>query len=530
MATASSTRAPDDVDELVDAVIAVAGVPVDAWAVAATLESRGMRDVDAVARYGRDDVFALAREVYERALERAAVAPPPAAPPLGRRRAALRLARQMGKGAFFFVPLAVQVVALLTLGYSQWASVDFSLSQASIVGLAAGLSFVVTGGFVQGLGYLGPFFGEPGKHRLAEQVTWWTMLAGMAGALAFGGLLYGANVLTGAYPSGLAGVGLVYYALMASLWLVDAMLYMLHRYLAMLVTTLAGLGVVAAARSGADLSMYHSHWLGLGASTLLALAWGAVILRHRARSTTGDLRLARLPRRSVLARVATPFFVYGGLYFALLFCDRLAAWSAGDNPLPLWFRVSYELGLDGALVAIVGSLAFLQHTVEDFTERVPLLQERVAARARADHNRRLLRFYARQLAIVLVLALVGAVVVFALVQGLADAHALGRVRKDIEGDVTPSVFAIGAGAYALLAWGLLNTTLLMGLARPWPVVRALVLALAVDAAVGFPLSRVGPYWLAVVGLAAGCATFAAVTAVSAVRSLRRGDYHYFAAW
>jgi predicted ATPase len=36
---------------------------VEAWAVAALLESEGLRDVDARDRYGRADLFEFAREV-----------------------------------------------------------------------------------------------------------------------------------------------------------------------------------------------------------------------------------------------------------------------------------------------------------------------------------------------------------------------------------------------------------------------------------------------------------------------------------
>ena len=167
---ALATPAADDaqLDALADSVVEIAGVPVDVWAVAATLESRGVRDVDAVKRYGRRDVFDLADEVYERCLQRAPEPQPQAVQRPSRRAAAVTLAKRMARGAFFFVPLGLQIVALVLFGYSMWASVHFNGAQASVIGMAAALSFVVTGGFVQALGYLGPQFREPGKFRLAE--------------------------------------------------------------------------------------------------------------------------------------------------------------------------------------------------------------------------------------------------------------------------------------------------------------------------------------------------------------------------
>jgi hypothetical protein len=73
-------------------------------------------------------------------------------------------------------------------------------------------------------------------------------------------------------------------------------------------------------------------------------------------------------------------------------------------------------------------------------------------------------------------------------------------------------------------------TFLFSLARPWHVVAAVATAVAVNLGAGITLSRTGAYWESVIGLAAGCAVFAALTAVMVVRTLHRTDYHLFAAY
>ena len=62
-------------DELVERIAGLLPDPVDELQVAALLESQGVTDQIAVDRYGRADVFALAREVFER-LPRASVETP----------------------------------------------------------------------------------------------------------------------------------------------------------------------------------------------------------------------------------------------------------------------------------------------------------------------------------------------------------------------------------------------------------------------------------------------------------------------
>ncbi|HKZ15616.1 MAG TPA: hypothetical protein VJL81_17400 [Solirubrobacterales bacterium] len=519
-------------DELATSVLEIAGPPVDAWAVAATLESRGMRDVDAVERYGCADVFDLAQEVLLRCRERQAPAPA-AAPPDPWQPRARRFARHFARGAFFFVPLGLQMVTLVIFGYSQWAWVHFSLAQASTIALATGASFVVTGGFIQSLGYLGPLFSESGKHMLTERLTWTWFSVSLAVAFAFGGLLVAVNALTGSYPGHLVGIGAAYYALLVGLWLGNGILYMLRAYRAMFVSIAVGLAVVVGLREVAGTGIYAAQWSGLGVTVAIALAWAALVLRRRARDTAGDLRLARFPPRRKLLRAAAPYFCFGLLYFALVLGDRFVGWSAGDHPLPIWFEVRYEIGLDWALIAVVAGIAFLEHTVEAFSARLAPIQERFRGDEIAAHNRDFVRFYGRQLAWTLSLGVAGVGLAYGVALGLADLGQIGKlgsVEDFVHGPVTPEVFAWGSLGYVLVAWGLLNSTVLFSLARPWMVAAAIGTALAADLAVGIALSRSGPYWHSVIGLAVGGAVFAALTTIAAVRTLRRTDYHFFSAY
>ena len=170
-------------NELADFVLEQTKLPIDVWAVAATLESGGVRDLDARDRYGKRDVFDLAEAVYADCLARLDETEEPshaAGEALPWRRRARRFARFYLHGGFFFAPLMLQIVSLVALGYGLWASLDFSVAQASVVGTALIWSFVVTGAFLQALGYLGPYFAEPGKHPLAWRATAATVALGVA--------------------------------------------------------------------------------------------------------------------------------------------------------------------------------------------------------------------------------------------------------------------------------------------------------------------------------------------------------------
>src|SRR5258708_481796 len=61
------------IGELVDFIVAKVGRPSEAMAVAALLETYGIRDIDAQDAYGVEDVFALAENVYTACLDRPAI-------------------------------------------------------------------------------------------------------------------------------------------------------------------------------------------------------------------------------------------------------------------------------------------------------------------------------------------------------------------------------------------------------------------------------------------------------------------------
>lgn len=507
---------------LADEVRSIAGDPIDAWAVAATLESRGMRDSDAVSRYGCADVFELAEEVLARCRDQPQR--PAAEPVEDRTGESVRLRGAIARGAFFFVPLALQIASLIAFGYSQWASVHFSLTQASIVALAAGASFVATGGFAQAIGHLGPMFKEPRKDMLTERLTWIALALGALFATLLGVALAGAQALTGSYSADQIGVGSAYFALLSALWLANGTLYMLRRHLAMVVATLAGIGAVVALHGGAGFGIYLSQWISTGVSIAISLLWAGVTLSSRAARTNGDMRLARFPPRRILLSAAAPFFCYGTLYFAFIFCDRLVAWSAGSHPLPVWFNVAYELGLDAALVAAVPGLAYLEHPAEELTRWLVRTERRFEAGERTRCNLAGAAFLRRQALIAVACSVCGIALVLLVLLILSATGALGSLERYVEGGTSPRVFAFAAAGYSLLTLGVLNASVLISLSRVWAVVAAVVAALAVDAGVGLALTSSGEHWHAVVGLAAGCAVLAATTALAALRTLRHADY------
>jgi len=146
----NDVRVDEDLDRWAEIIVGRAQRPIDAWAVAALLESEGLRDVDARDRFGKSDVFELAKVVHQRAL---AISPTKrtaeVAPAAG---AARRIAANLLTGGLYALPLVGQIACIFTTRYSLWASLDYSPREATIVGVGTLASFIASGGLVTAIG------------------------------------------------------------------------------------------------------------------------------------------------------------------------------------------------------------------------------------------------------------------------------------------------------------------------------------------------------------------------------------------
>ncbi len=392
------------------------------------------------------------------------------------------------------------------------------------------MSFLLTAGFVQSAGFLGPLFEEPGKHMLTQRVMWRLMAHGATAAVAGGGVLWGVIALTDSYGATETRIGLAYYLLMAMQALTQAILYMLKRYGLMLATTAAGIAVAVVVHDRTDLAIHYVHWISLGTTVCLELTAAAVLLRRRAARTRGAMRLAQLPRGILLVRRAAPFAAQGFLYFAFVSVDRLVAWADGSYPLPFWFRVEYELGVDWALAGVLFALAFLELTVERFSELLVPASERFRISDVEEHNRYMTTFWARQVAMVGVLVAVGAWIAIGIALLLDRAGALGPAADYVHDSATHWAFAGGLVGYALLAVALCNSVFLISVGRIRTIPPALAPAVLVSLATGIAITSREPYYGAVGGMVAGALVYAVISAVLTRRTLRRADYWTYAAW
>lgn len=511
--------------------------PVDRWAVAVALESRGIRDADATRRFGRPDVFALADDVHRRCRRLLAEG---ASPPRTRAPSpapGLSLLRLYAQGVLAALPMVVPLAAVL-VGFG--VSGGFTDEHATALVLGMALSFVVAGGPMQAIGRLGAYYRGQGSVVLATRVTCGILRLALTLALGAALAWYGLNLALGLFPHEIALASALFSLALATLWLTLAILHSGQRYWLILVSVVSWVATFLLLAS-VGVPVLLAQGLGIAAAAALAFVVGVAPLRRQAAALDEGLVRTRLPRAVLLVHAAAPYLAFGALYFGFLFADRVVGWSvSAPSGYPLFFRRAYETGVSFALVSLVPTLALLHAALHGFTARCTSAQRRFRPEEVLAHNRSLERYYVGGLALVTVVATLSVVLTSLVARELVEAGALGAagagaadaalgVTQALDaGVVAPFVFWWAALGYGLLAWGLLNAGILFSLSRPAPLMWAMVVGGLGGTGVGFALSRSLGYWYSAAGLATGAFLFALVSAGAVIRVLRRLDYHLYA--
>lgn len=515
--------------EIVDAV----AIPKDHWEIAAQLEIRGIRVIDARTDYGCEDIFDLARRIdalYRSGEIRTKSPPRPIEEPSS---LFLRFLRHYADGIFLSLPMAIQIAAMLAFGYTLWGAAELDGRTATAISLGFFTSFIVAGGFCQALVRRGLFYRYQEEDHLAFTTVLQIFVLGLAGTLVVTLLGAVANLLYGVLPWDMAGIAGLYYVSLSVLWLGLAVVYLAQKRILFVVLVTGGLAVVLLLALRAGWSAVPANLAGILLLDAASLAIGFGVLAHRARAK-GRTQLVTPPRLAVLVFAVAAYFLYGSCYYAFLFADRLIAWSSGAGrggylPFVIWFDSRYETGMDAALVVVVLLMGFVEHVAQRFSEEVVPAQQRVVSTELPEFNRRSTRFYRGQVLFVSLAAVAAVFLTWALILWLRG-HVTSVYLAGLFDPVAMRVFWVAAVGYAFFSLGLMNVLVLLSLSRIGRALRVMAIGLAVNVSFGFVLSRAVDSTWAAGGLLAGSIVFAVLSVLETDAVFRRIDFFFYAAY
>ncbi len=501
--------------------------PRDPYEVAALLESMGWTDEQAASAFGSEDVFGLARDVYGICSQSVVTKPVAREARLPFHKAAWNYVSGYLRGMMFAMPMAISIFAVLTIRYSLWSYVYFSVEIATAIALGTIGSLLVTGGFCQAIARRGLMYVTLSEYNLARRFSFTIVRLGLVVVILLGLGVFVFNLVFAVFPTRIISVALFYYFFLSCLWLTITVLYMLRRELIFTAIIVLGIAMVFVMHEVFRMDIMVAQAIGLTCAALLALAVVLWLFRKYERPADPGVEVPPIPRASIVVYTVIPYFLYGFLYFALLCTDRIVAWSANSVFMPylIWFRGQYELGLDWALLALILPMGMVEVLITNFWLNVPVKQKSFPASETDRFNRAQVDAYYRQTTVYGVVAVLSGVLVYLATRFLERSGVFDLYL--FSDKVTYFVFTWGVVGYVFLTAGLLNAMYLFSLSRPDPVVRATAYAVGANFLLGFVASRVIDYHWAVLGLVAGAIVFFALTTVYAVRSLASLDYHLY---
>ncbi|SMO34543.1 hypothetical protein [Gracilimonas mengyeensis] len=527
-----------EVAELTDRVHELIDNPISTWAVAATIESLGIRNIDAQTDYGYTSVFDLGDEVYRRIKEREKAKfkedEEGEGFKVGSFSNSLKLFfKHYTAGMIFSMPMLSQIVAIIIFEYALWAWFNFNEAQATVVAMGTILSFILTGGFIQTLGRLVSRYKGEENFYLASKATWAVMKVAIPFILTAALFLLVLNVIFPFYPQQLAWLAVLYMVLISLLLLAAAVLYATEQRFMILLGILLGTVLVIFGMVFADIGIYFSQWLGIISATVFMAGYAYIYYRFKIRTLRQELFKQSLPEAEVIYYNTYRYFIYGFCYFTFLFMDRMMAWSAGPPPPEyiIWFNTPYELGMDWALITLVITIAMLEYSIHSFSKHLIPAQKKAMISKIKLFNRFFRRFYVKQ---IILLLIVGGLSIIGTYYGVLSLRAfedqVPEIADFFANPMTFRVFWMASIGYLFLIYGLLNSLFFFTLNRPELVMYAMMGSLFVNFIVGFLCSRIFGLEYAVIGLIAGSVVFAISTGILAKRFFKHLDYFYYSAF
>jgi len=521
-----------DLTRLSEKVVDLIGKPMDSYAVTATLESMGWRDIDAKEVFGKNDLFELGSEIYHYCMVHSngnGKGDEKKRNSKGENSIA-SFFRYYARGSLFMLPIVTQILALFIFRFSLWASLDFSEAQATIVAISTIFSFIVTSGFMQAIGRDTIHYLSMEKFVLLKKSFYKQIRVGLLTTYVVAIGFVCLNSIAPFYSGRMILIIISYFILMSQLWLFLSLLYVIKHYgVIVLITTLSIIPVYLVMHY-TDWGIYVAHFIGLACANISAFAYGYTWLHIK---TAGRDQHEHLPKTSIMTYILSPYFIGGLAYFVFLFLDRLVAWSTVyKDPVPylIWFRTPYELGMDWALISLLLTVAMLECSIEYFSKLLIPKQESLSLKYVQKFRRFFKRFYKKQLILLVIIGSISIIVTYFGVNSLRRFDHIQEIHDFFSNRITFFTFYIAAAGYFFLAIGLLNGLLFYTLSQPGFMLKSIVPGIGVNLTIGILASRWFGYEYAVIGLLAGSIVFALLTMKFAKRYFAHLDYYYYASF
>ena len=505
------------------------GKPLNHWEITALLETYGLRDIDAKNEYGFENLFEMAKSLVP-FIDQKEDYKLHSIQSYTETNVVKRTISNYIRGMAFSLPMLIQIIFTLAVGYAIWSSMHADMERATAISLGTFAALIITGGSAQAIGRKGLFYLKLEESILARNVS--LLLYGFGLVLIVLLLLFLAlvNFFFEIYPADMFIVAATYYLLLSVFFLSLSIFYMFEDYLSIVALTFTGLLFVYIFHTMVHLTLPMSQIFGLIFLNILVITI-AVFKLLRLKDDNSSAEGSTLPKPSILFYSLLPYYSYGSFYFTFLVMDRIVAWSAqsSTNPYVVWFNVHYELGLDWALIALIFLMGITEVSIAEFMYRV---NDRVV-KIRFDHadefTREIYTFFKKFNLYFIFFSMAVIIMTYYLIYGLYVHYHIALLENFLQ-QPTLFIFFVASFSYFLLVNSLMNILFMFSLSRHHIPVKSVGYALFGNFFIGIILSRAFGYEYAVFGLLAGSLILWVMTYRSIRSMFKNLDYYYYSAY
>jgi len=234
------------------------------------------------------------------------------------------------------------------------------------------------------------------------------------------------------------------------------------------------------------------------------------------------LKDVKQPRLSVVFIEMLPLFLFGTMFYVLLFSDRLASWISASGPILLIYNASYQFGADIAMLVLIPLTGLIYYFLEGFAELLQKESSKTNIANRTALNNKVSRYIAKMFAVTGFAAGVCVMVLW----NYADSI----VQMTNGEPESVLVLRVGLIAYSLFAFFLANTFISFSFRRYSTPAILLFLATVAELATNLVGPRVISSWNPVYGLLGSIILVTLISSLNTMRFIRQTHYFYYAAF
>jgi len=517
--------------ELANKLVDQIGNPIDTNSVFIALEMTGITNHTANDQYGESSLDDLADDIYRKCkvltLRRTKTI-------IVERRIFIKSLKHFvisfTTGLELSIPMIVQMISIMLLGFSLWAYIGFNTQISTFIAIGTFCSYIVTGGFVQGIGRKGlqylswenPVLAKKGVYRIYREAIFMILLFG---------ILMGCIILLFSWRLSLIYplLSLGYYFMLAFLWLNLALLYIRRKSFSTLLTVFIPIVLIFLLLKLRVMNIIGAQLVGLLVANLLSFFWGYIRFYNLSPDLEKLLNNAKLPPNIWFRESFRRYFLFGVFYFAFIMADRIVNWSFSFTGKAFLFNNSYEIGLDFALICFPLFLILIEYATRELFGRVNIVEKNLRSTQIKEFNNRFTVYYIVTILSIPFISLCFFILFKQLFWFLMNHYSISIIKPLFTDPVTQFAFDFSYFSYCFVGMGLFNSQLQFSHSRPQMPLKAALVGFFVNSTLGSFLSWRFDSRYSVIGLFIGSIVFFFLTTIENFRLMEEFDYASYAA-